>query len=158
MTLLLIEKLLTNFLLYVEELIQKAPHGKAKTAEALQQVSIQNEYDVQHLLYSVIKPFFPQARTETADDAGYGSIRYDIVLDDCDLTIETKCTRAKMTERQLTEEIAADSFHYQKGNVFFFVYDRFKIIRNKTAFEVAYSKEEQGKLQRTIGLQPIVFS
>lgn len=61
-------------------------------------------------MYSLIKPIFPQACTETVDDTGYGGIRYDIVIDDYDLTIETKCTRAKMTERQLTEEIAADSF------------------------------------------------
>lgn len=119
----------------MEELVERAPHGKATITQALQQIEIQNEYDVQHLLYSLIKPIFPQARTETVDDIGYGGIRYDIVIDDDDLTIETKCTRAKMTERQLTEEIAADSFHYKKENVFFFIYDRYKIIRNKTAFE-----------------------
>lgn len=132
---LLVEKWLKNFHLYMEELVERAPHGKATITQALQQIEIQNEYDVQHLLYSLIKPIFPQARTETVDDTGYGGIRYDIVIDDYDLTIETKCTRAKMTERQLTEEIAADSFHYKKENVFFFIYDRYKIIRNKTAFE-----------------------
>lgn len=132
---LLVEKWLKNFHLYMEELVERAPHGKATITQALQQIEIQNEYDVQHLLYSLIKPIFPQARTETVDDTGYGGIRYDIVIDDDDLTIETKCTRAKMTERQLTEEIAADSFHYKKENVFFFIYDRYKIIRNKTAFE-----------------------
>lgn len=155
--LLLIEKWLTNFHLYMEELVARAPHGKATITQALQQVEIQNEYDVQHILYSLIKPIFPQARTETVDDTGYGGIRYDIVVDDYDLTIETKCTRSKMTERQLTEEIAADSFHYKKGHVFFFVYDRYKIIRNKTAFEMTYSREENGKTLRTIVLQPIVM-
>lgn len=154
---LLIERLLTNFHLYIEELIGRTPHGKATITEALRQVEIQNEYDVQHLLYSLLKPIFPQARTETVDDTGYGGIRYDIVVDDYDITIETKCTRPKMTERQLTEEIAADSFHYKKGRVFFFVYDRTKIIRNKTAFEKMYSREENGKTLRTIVLQPIVM-
>ena len=154
---LLIERLLTNFHLYMEELVGRAPHGKATITEALQQVKIQNEYDVQHVLYSLLKPIFPQARTETVDDTGYGGIRYDIVIDDFDLTIETKCTRPKMTERQLTEEIAADSFHYKKDHVFFFVYDRYKIIRNKTAFETMYSREEKGKTLRTIVLQPIVL-
>lgn len=155
--LLLVEKWLKNFHFYMEELVERAPHGKATITQALQQIEIQNEYDIQHLLYSLIKPIFPQARTETVDDTGYGGIRYDIVIDDYDLTIETKCTREKMTERQLTEEIAADSFHYKKGHVFFFVYDRYKIIRNKTAFETAYSREENGKTLRTIVLQPIVF-
>lgn len=155
--LLLVDKWLTNFHLYMEELVERAPHGKATITQALQQIEIKNEYDVQHLLYSLIKPIFPQARTETVDDTGYGGIRYDIVIADYDLTIETKCTRAKMTERQLTEEIAADSFHYKKENVFFFVYDRYKIIRNKTAFETAYSREENGKMLRTIVLQQIVF-
>lgn len=155
--LLLVDKWLTNFHLYMEELVERAPHGKATITQALQQIEIKNEYDVQHLLYSLIKPIFPQARTETVDDTGYGGIRYDIVLDDYDLTIETKCTREKMTERQLTEEIAADSFHYKKGHVFFYVYDRYKIIRNKTAFETAYSREENGKMVRTIVLQQIVF-
>lgn len=153
----LVEKWLGNFHLYMEELVERAPHGKATISPALQQLTIRNEYDVQHLLYSLIKPIFPQIRAETVDDTGYGGIRYDIVLDDYELVIETKCTREKMTERQLTEEIAADSFHYKKQHVFFFVYDRFKIIRNKVAFEQTYSREENGKALRTIVLQPIRF-
>lgn len=155
--LLVVERLLLNFHLYLEELVERAPHGKATITQALQHIKIQNEYDVQHLLYSLIKPLFPQARTETVDDTGYGGIRYDIVMDDYNLTIETKCTHEKMTERQLTEEIAADSFHYKKGHVFFFVYDRYKIIRNKTAFEATYSRKENDKIVRTIVLQPIVL-
>ena len=42
--------------------------------------------------------------------------------------------------------------------MFFFVYDRYKIIRNKTVFAATYFREENDKTFRTIVLQPIVFS
>ncbi|WP_338078416.1 PD-(D/E)XK nuclease domain-containing protein [Anoxybacteroides rupiense] len=50
--------------------------------EDLDKTKIENEHDVQRMLYSLIRPIFPDARLEVVDDAGYASVRYDIVLDE----------------------------------------------------------------------------
>lgn len=55
-------------------------HGKAAiTKEKLDEIKIGNEYDVQRILFSLIKPIFPEARLEVSDDNGYGTSRYDMV-------------------------------------------------------------------------------
>ncbi|MGP3610309.1 hypothetical protein [Anoxybacteroides rupiense] len=48
----------------------------------MDKTKIENEHDVQRMLYSLIRPIFPDARLEVVDDAGYASVRYDIVLDE----------------------------------------------------------------------------
>lgn len=154
---LLVGQLLTNFHLLLNETFQRPPHQKATMGHNLQQIVVQNEYDVQHLLYGLLKPIFPMARTEVVEDAGYRGIRYDIVINEYDLTIETKCTRSSMTEKKLMEEIAADSFHYKKGIVYFFIYDRVNMIRNKEAFEAMYSAISTDKMIQTIVLQPTIL-
>ena len=50
------------------------------TTENLQKIQIENEYDLQHLLYAVIKPLCPDARREVNDDSGVGTVRSDIKI------------------------------------------------------------------------------
>jgi hypothetical protein len=131
-------------------------HGKAHiTKEKLDAIKIGNEYDVQRILYSIVKPIFPEARLEVSDDAGYGTIRYDIIIEKYNVAIEVKCSRPSMTERLLREELGSDAFHYKYSNIFFFLYDKDKIVKNKTAFIENYSKVYDNKPIETIIIQPI---
>ncbi|MCT4619203.1 MAG: hypothetical protein N4A62_07420 [Marinisporobacter sp.] len=59
-----------------------------------------------------------------------------------DVVIEVKCTRKSMTERNLTEEMGADAFHYKTDYLFFFVYDKENIIKNVDAFTKGYKRKK----------------
>lgn len=156
----IIRKILRNFHKHIEAMYQDEVHrnGKIKMAD-LDRIRIGNEYDVQRILYSLIRPIFPEARLEVVDDAGYNSVRYDIVLNEYDIVIEVKCTRESMTERKLTEELGADSFHYKADNLFLFVFDRIRLIKNPDAFEKSFNRKKQdiGKVIETIIIQEVTF-
>ena len=62
-----------------------------------------------------------------------------------------------MTEKKLTEEMGSDIFHYQYNNIFFFVYDKEKIIKNIDAFASTYNGNFGNKNINTIIIQPIVL-
>lgn len=47
-----------------------------------------------------------------------------------------------MTERNLTEELESDAFHYNADYVFFFIYDKENIIKNVGAFTRNYKREK----------------
>lgn len=138
-----IRRILQNFYKHIQVMYQEEVHGngtiKKKDLDAIQ---IGNEYDVQRILYSLIRPIFPMARVEVSDDAGYKSIRYDIKIDEYNIVIEVKCTRKSMTERNLTEELGSDAFHYNADYVFFFIYDKENIIKNIDAFIRNYKREK----------------
>lgn len=142
-TLIVIRRILKNFYKHIQAMYQEEVHGNGTIKKAyLDEIKIGNEYDVQRILYSVIRPIFPTARLEVADDAGYKSIRYDIKIDEYNIVIEVKCTRKSMTERDLTEELGSDAFHYNSDYLFFFIYDKENIIRNVDAFIRNYKREK----------------
>lgn len=154
----IVRRILKNFYKHLEAMYQAPLHGNGKIKkEDLERIQIGNEYDVQRILYSLIRPIFPETRLEAVDDAGYGSVRYDIVIEKYGIIIEVKCTRPSMTERKLTEELGADGFHYKGEYLFMFVYDKVKLISNIDAFEIAYtkSKEIAGKAIETVVVQEI---
>lgn len=141
-----LRRILENFPVFVESLFEKSPNQKAAIRkETLEQCKISNEYDVQHLLYAVIKLLFPCARMEVNQDMGVRTVRSDIWIEELSADIEVKCSRNSMTLRSLTEEIAADIVHYQGENIFFFIYDKNKIIENSAVFIKNYQKTFEGK-------------
>lgn len=141
--LIIVRRILKNFYKHIQVMYQEKIHGKGTIKkEDLSKIKIGNEYDVQRMLYSLIRPIFPSARMEISDDAGYNSIRYDILIDEYDVVIEVKCTRKSMTERNLTEEMGADAFHYKTDYLFFFVYDKENIIKNVDAFTKGYKRKK----------------
>lgn len=152
----IIRNILNNFYMHIYEMYEAKAHGRAYiTNEKLKNIKIGNEYDVQRILYSIIKPIFPNSRLEVTDDTGNSSIRYDIFIEQYDLVIEVKCSRQSMTEKKLTEEIGSDGFHYTYKNIFFFIYDKDKIIKNKVSFTDTYTKKIMEKSIETIVIQPI---
>ncbi|WP_373926214.1 PD-(D/E)XK nuclease domain-containing protein [Brevibacillus agri] len=73
--------------------------------------------------------------------------------------MEVKCSRPSMQERELTEQIGSDAFHYQEKYIYFFIYDKHRVIANVDAFSKAYSKslDTHEKQIETIIIQPISF-
>jgi len=153
---LIVRKILNNFYMHIEEMYEVKVHGNASlTKENLDKIKINNEYDVQRILYSLLKPVFPSARLEVVDDTGNSSIRYDIKIDNFSIAIEAKCSRKSMTERSLEEEISADIVRYKCENIFFFIYDKEKIIKNTTTFIDVYSRKFDEKNVNTTVIRPV---
>lgn len=156
--LIVIRRILQNFYKHIQVMYQEKTHGSGTIKkEDLDRIKIGNEYDVQRVLYSLIRPVFPCSRIEISDDAGYKSVRYDIIIDEYDVVIEVKCTRKSMTEKNLIEELGSDAFHYKTGYLFFFVYDKENIIKNVDAFTKGYKRKKSnfGTDIETIVNQPI---
>jgi len=139
-----VRRILNNFYKHLESMYQSTVHGNGTIKkEDLDLIKIGNEYDIQRILYALIRPIFPETRMEVTEDAGYRSIRSDIFLDEYNIAIEVKCTRTSMTIRNLTEELGADAFHYKSEYLFIFVYDKEKIILNIDAFKKAYKRDKK---------------
>ena len=132
------------------------PHKKATlNSEVLQNIQIKNEYDLQHLLYAVIRPLYTDARIEVTEDTGCKAVRSDIKIPSLNTIVETKCTRESMNLGKLAEEIEADIVHYNADHIYFYVYDKQKIIRDRKAFETTFNKNFDGKQIEVIVQQPI---
>ena len=56
---------------------------------------IGNEYDLQHIVYALLRAVFPLCRIEEYQDAGACAVRKDICIEEFDIAIELKCTRDK---------------------------------------------------------------
>lgn len=153
----IIIKILTNFYLFLENFLERSPHKSGGiTAEQLEKLKIKNEYDIQHFLYAYVKPLYPLARKEVSEDTGYALVRTDIWLDSQNI-IEVKCTRNGMKVKKLIEEIEADMVHYHAGNIYFFIYDKEKLIENPAVFQKTYEKRMDGKNIYVIIHQPKIL-
>ena len=148
---------LGNFYLFLENLFERRLHKKGGIQkEQLEGLRIKNEYDVQHLLYAYLKPLYPMARAEVNEDTGYGTVRSDILLDSKN-TIEVKCTRKGMVLKKLVEEIEADMVHYSAKNIYFFIYDKEKLIDNPCNFKSIYEEKMKDKHIYIIIHQPKIL-
>lgn len=153
----LICEVLENFYLFLENLLEREPHKKAGIRKStLECFKIANEYDVQHLLYAYLKPLYPMARLEVNEDTGYAAVRVDIFLD-ADNVIEIKCTRKGMALKKLIEEIEADMVHYSAKNIYFFLYDKEKIIENPFNLKKAYEEKMKDKNIHIVIHQPKIL-
>lgn len=152
-----IEEILENYYLFLEALLERPTHKSGGIQkEHLAALRIQNEYDVQHLLYAYLKPLYPMARAEVSEDTGHGAVRADIQIDP-EHIIEVKCTRGSMKLKKLSEEIGADMVHYSAHNIYFFIYDKEKIIRDPLVFKNSYENKIEGKRIHIIIHQPKIL-
>ena len=151
-------KYLTGFYMFMEALSEREPDKRATlTHDMLQNMKIENEYDLQHLLYAVLKPLYPDIRKEVAEDSGVGTVRIDLKIPSLYSAVETKCTREKMNLKKLTEEIEADIVHYSERHIIFLVYDKWKIIKDKVTYEDYFNRLFDGKEVKIIIHQPIIL-
>lgn len=147
---------LKNFHIFMEALREKEPDKRATLSpELLQKIKIENEYDLQHLLYAVLKPLYPDIRKEVTEDSGVGMVRNDLKIPQLNSVVETKCTREKMSLKKLTEEIEADIVHYSEKQIIFFVYDKWKIIKERQNYENNFNRIFDEKEVKMIIHQPI---
>lgn len=154
----IVKRILNNFYKHIEVMYEEPVHGNAGIrSDILKSIKIVNEYDVQRILYSLIKPVFPSARVEVSNDTGFSTIRYDIFIEKFSIVVEVKCSRESMNVKRLTEEIGSDIFHYKYNNIFFFVYDKEKIIKNTNAFSNTYNTCFGNKKVTTIIVQPVLL-
>lgn len=153
----IIERILSNINIYLKSMYHESLHKKCTFSEdILHQIKIKNEYDIQHVLYSLLRTVFPEIRREVNGDNGYSGTRADLYLDQYDIIIEVKCTRQNMSEKQLTEELGADAFHYKTENLYLFIYDKEDIIKNPEAYQMAFyrSYEKFGKNVKGFVIKP----
>lgn len=155
---LILENYLKNFYLFLEAFREKFPDKRATlTQELLQKIIIENEYDLQHILYAVIKPMYPQLRNEISHDSEIWTVRSDFEIPLLDTTIEAKCTRKSMSLKKLIEEIEADIVHYQTKRIIFYIYDRVKLITDKVNFENHFNCSWNGTEICVIVQQPVMM-
>jgi len=78
-------------------------------------LDIEDEYDVQDLLHSLLTLFFDDIRKEewTPSYIG-GSARMDLVLKEEKIVLEVKKTRKKLSEKEIGEQLIIDIAKYQK--------------------------------------------
>jgi hypothetical protein len=130
--------ILKNFLLFKESLIDRPLDKRATIRPSA--LCPTNEYDIQHLLYAMLKPAFPTLRSEVSADSGVAAVRADLFIDELSVIIETKCSRSSMTQRDLTEEIEADIVHYTAQHIFFLIYDKDRIIKDPIPYQQSLSR------------------
>lgn len=115
--------------------------------EILEQIEINNEYDVQHIMYAVIKTLYPSTRREVNQDTGYGTVRYDIVIQEIDTVIEIKCTRTDHSDSKLCRELGEDGYFYKCSRLIMYVYDKHQKIQDVGNFikTLERTRENGGK-------------
>jgi hypothetical protein len=127
-----VEKICNRFFLIARQLRNR--HAGRPT------IDIQDEYDVQDLLHSLLKIFFDDVRPEeyTPSYAGKAS-RMDFLLKGYEAVVEVKMTRqgmgAKEVGTQLIEDIARYQNHPECKTLVCFVYDPEGRCANPTGLE-----------------------
>jgi hypothetical protein len=112
-------------------------------------LKIQDEYDVQDLLRSLLTIYFDDVRREEPTPSKAGAhTRIDLLLKREQIAIEAKMTRSGMTQKKIREELIIDKAYY-KGHkdckkLYCFVYDPSEKIRNIRAFEGDLSDMVEG--------------
>lgn len=66
-----LETMISNFGLYLQNMYEVVPENKATLQKTfLEQIVIKNEYDLQHIMYAIVKTLYPCARREVNQDMG----------------------------------------------------------------------------------------
>lgn len=143
-----LEMIVKNFGLYLQNMFLAEPENKSTLKKAvLDQIQINNEYDVQHMMYAVVKALYPSARREVNQDTGYGTVRYDIIIKEIDTVIEIKCTRKDHSDGKLCRELGEDGYFYKCARLLIYVYDKQQKIKDVGNFKKALerTRETDGK-------------
>jgi len=103
-------------------------------------LKIDDEYDVQDLLHSLLKLYFDDIRAEepVPSHAGAAS-RVDFLLKKEQIFIEVKKTRPNLTDKEIGKQLSLDSQSYPKHpdckHLICFVYDPDQLIKNPRGIE-----------------------
>ena len=99
------------------------------------EIQVNNEYDMQYLLEGILRLFFDDVRPETyTPNYANKSNRTDFLLPKHRILIETKMTRKGLDDKKLSEELIIDKEHYRKHPdvdiILCLVYDPERRIKN----------------------------
>lgn len=122
-------------------------------------LEIEDEYDVQDLLHSLLKIYFQDIRPEeTTPSYAGGSRRMDFLLKSEKVVIEVKKTRNKLTAKEVGEELLVDiatySEHPDCNTLICFIYDPEGIISNPVGVETDLAKKSNEKLKVIVYVYP----
>jgi len=111
-------------------------------------LDVQDEYDAQNLLHSLLKIDFDDIRPEEWNPSYAGSsTKSDFLLKDEKILIEVKHTRKGLTNIKLKEELIIDKEQYRQNDdcetLYCFVYDPENRIDNPRGFEKDFLEESE---------------
>lgn len=115
--------------------LPRAMHPLSDRRKGLAALSFENEYDVQDLLHSLLRPWVADIRAEefTPSYAG-SSTRMDFLLPKHETVIETKIVRDRRHARKIGEELIVDIAHYRVhpkcGTLWCVIYDPNNLVGN----------------------------
>lgn len=110
-------------------------------------LEIEDEYDVQDLLHSLLKIYFDDVRTEEWVPSYAGSSsRMDFLLKHEKIVIEVKKTRKNLTDKEIGEQLLIDIAKYKNHpdckTLICFVYDPEEILSNPKGLESDLNNEQ----------------
>jgi REase_DpnII-MboI len=120
---------------------------------------INNEYDVQDLLYGLLNIYFDDIRKEdfSPSHAGANS-RIDFVLKKEKIIIEVKMTNDSLSINKLGQELLVDIGRYKEypncTDLIIFIYDKGDYVSNKTGFINDLQSQSTLKLKVTVIINP----
>ena len=122
-------------------------------------VEVNDEYDVQDLLYSILKLHFQDVRPEeNAPSFGGRSARMDFLLKNENIVIEVKKTRNKLADNEITEQLILDVAYYKNhpncNHLKCFVYDPENRVKNPRGIERDLSKLTDDNLSVELYIRP----
>ena len=103
-------------------------------------LEIQDEYDVQDLLHSLLRIYFNDIRPEEwTPSYGGGASRMDFLLKSESIVVETKMTRYKLGDREVSDQLTIDAARYKTHpdckTLVCFIYDPEGLIKNPRGVE-----------------------
>lgn len=120
---------------------------------------IDDEYDVQDLLHSLLRIFFDDVRPEewTPSYAG-GSSRIDFLLKKEKIIVEVKKTRKNLTDKEIGEQLLVDIAKYRQHpdckNLICLVYDPENRIKNPVGLSNDLDQLSDKKIQIITVIEP----
>lgn len=99
-------------------------------------LTINNEYDVQDLLHSLLQLYFEDVRKEEGNISDAGSnTRLDFLLKNENIAIEVKMTRENLKDKKICDELIVDIARYKEHKncktLVIFIYDKGYYLRNR---------------------------
>jgi len=137
----ILERLANRFHTVARQLAKR--HGNRPT------LVIADEYDVQDLLRALLRIEFDDVRPEeNAPSYAGGGTRMDFLLKNERIVVEAKCTREKLRDKEVGEELLVDIAKYKQHPdckvLVCFVYDPLELIQNPHALEGDLSRVRDG--------------
>lgn len=147
----IIEKLLRNF----HKLVRQLKHRHDDRPPFL----IEDEYDIQDLLHSLLRGFFDDIRAEeySPSYAG-GASRLDFLLKKEEIVIEAKMASYRLKDKQVGEQLIIDIARYKTHQnckyLMCFVYDPLSNLKNPAGLESDLSKKHDSLNVKVIVVSP----